>query len=69
MKTTITEKDDKVIVAVAGELDTDTAQRFKTDVEPLLEREGLTVEVDLDKLEYISSKYEVVIKQTSRCFL
>lgn len=56
MKTTITEKDGKVIVAVQGELDTDTSKVFQQDVAPLAEREGLTVEMDLSELAYISSK-------------
>jgi len=56
MKTTITEKDGKTIVAVQGELDTDTSKIFQEDVEPLTEKKGLNVEMDLRELEYISSK-------------
>ena len=56
MKTTITEKDGKMIVAVQGELDTDTSKEFQKDVEPLMEKHGLTVEMDFSQLEYISSK-------------
>ena len=56
MKTTITEKDGKVIVSVQGELDTDTALKFQKDVHRLTEREGVAVEMDLSGLEYISSK-------------
>jgi anti-anti-sigma factor len=56
MKTTITEKDGKTIVAVQGELDTDTSKEFQKDVEPLMEKHGLTVEMDFSQLEYISSK-------------
>lgn len=56
MKTTITEKDGKTIVAVKGELDTDTSKVFQKDVEPLTEKEGLTVEMEVSGLEYISSK-------------
>lgn len=56
MKTTITEKDGKTIVAVQGELDTDTSKEFQKEVEPLMEKHGLTVEMDFSQLEYISSK-------------
>ena len=56
MKTTITEKDGIVTVAVQGELDTDTSSKFQQDVEPLGERQDLAVELNLESLEYISSK-------------
>lgn len=56
MKTKITEKDGKVTVAVQGELDTDTSVDFQKEVAPLMERQNLAVELDGDKLEYISSK-------------
>ena len=56
MKTNITEKDGKVIVAVQGELDTDTSVDFQKVVSPLTARQNLAVELDADRLEYISSK-------------
>ena len=56
MKTIITEQDGKVTVAVQGELDTDTSPKFQRDLDGLAERSGLAVEMDFDKLEYISSK-------------
>ena len=56
MKTMITEQDDKVTVSVQGELDTDTSEKFQHDLDGLAERSGLAVEMDFEKLEYISSK-------------
>lgn len=56
MKTVITESDGKVIVAVSGELDTVTCAEFQKDTACLTGREGLSVELDFSKLDYISSK-------------
>lgn len=56
MKTTILEKDGKTIVSVKGELDTSTCNKFKEDVAPLAEKEGIAVELDLSELDYISSR-------------
>jgi len=56
MKTTIQEKDGKTMVTVTGELETNTSPKFQADIAPLMTREGLDVELDLEGLEYISSK-------------
>lgn len=56
MKTTITEKDGVVVIAVEGELDTNTSAQFQADIAPVMEMEKAKVELDLSKLEYISSK-------------
>jgi anti-anti-sigma factor len=56
MKTTITENNGVVKIAVAGELDTNTSAQFQSDVAPVKERQGVTVEMDFSELEYISSK-------------
>ena len=56
MKTTIQETDGKTLVTVTGELDTDTSPKFQTEIAPLMERDGLDVELDLEGLDYISSK-------------
>lgn len=56
MKTIIEEKNGVVVVSVQGELDTDTSAQFQRDIEPLMEREDTKVEMDLSKLEYMSSK-------------
>ena len=56
MKTTIQETDGKTMVTVTGELDTNTSPKFQADIAPLMTREGLDVELDLEGLEYISSK-------------
>ena len=56
MKTIIEEKNGVVIVSVQGELDTDTSAQFQRDIEPLMERKDTKVEMDLSKLDYMSSK-------------
>ncbi len=56
MKTIIEEKNGVVVVSVQGELDTDTSAQFQRDIEPLMERKDTKVEMDLSKLEYMSSK-------------
>ena len=56
MKTTITEKEGIIKIAVSGELDTDTTQAFRSEAEPVTQRKGVNVELDFSKLEYISSK-------------
>ncbi len=56
MKTTITETDGKVIVAVQGELDTDSCEQFQTDIASVAEGSNQAVELDLGRMEYISSK-------------
>ena len=56
MKTTITEKDGKVVLAIEGELDTNTCAKFQQDIAPLMTSAPQTVEVDMQALEYISSK-------------
>ena len=56
MKTTITEKEGIITIAVTGELDTDTTIGFRQEVEPVMERKNVNVELDFSELEYISSK-------------
>ena len=56
MKTTIQETDGKTLVTVTGELDTNTSPKFQADVAPLMARERLDVELDLEGLDYTSSK-------------
>lgn len=56
MKTIIEEKNGVVVVSVQGELDTDTSAQFQRDIEPLMERKDTKVEMDLSKLDYMSSK-------------
>lgn len=56
MKTVITEEDGRVVIAVEGELDTETCGKFQEDIACLSGREGLAVELDLGRLDYISSK-------------
>ena len=56
MKTTIQEISGKTRVTVQGELDTISSAAFQKNIAPLMEKEGLDVELNLEKLEYISSK-------------
>ena len=56
MKTVIAEKNGVVVVSVQGELDTDTSLQFQNDIAPVMERKDAKVELDLSKLEYMSSK-------------
>lgn len=56
MKTTITEKEGIITIAVSGELDTDTTLAFRNEVEPVTQSKGVNVELDFSELEYISSK-------------
>lgn len=56
MKTVIEEKNGLVVVSVQGELDTNTSQQFQNDIESLMDRKDTNVELDLSKLEYMSSK-------------
>lgn len=56
MKTIVEEKNGVVVVSVQGELDTDTSAQFQRDIEPLMGRKDTKVEMDLSKLEYMSSK-------------
>ena len=56
MKTTITEKDGQVVLAIEGELDTDTCSQFKEAIMPLIDQAPKALEVDMQALEYISSK-------------
>lgn len=55
MTITVTENDGKVLVCAKGQLSANTVDVFDSNMEPLLEREGLSVELDFSKLEFISS--------------
>ena len=56
MKTTIQEISGKTRVTVQGELDTISSAAFQKEITPLMDKEGVNVELDLGALEYISSK-------------
>lgn len=55
MNTTITEKDDKYIVALEGELDTAHALEVEQAMQPLHELSEKDIVVDCTKLDYIAS--------------
>ena len=44
------------MIAVKGELDTDTCAQFQQDVAPVQTIQNAKVEVDFSELDYISSK-------------
>ena len=57
MNTTITEiSPDKVLVKVTGEMDSVSSADFKQAVAPLMDRKGLSLELDLGELDYIASR-------------
>lgn len=55
MNTTITEKDDKYVVTLEGELDTTHALEVEQAMEPLHEVSGKDIIIDCSSLEYIAS--------------
>ena len=55
MNTTITEKDNKYVVALEGELDTAHALEVEQAMQPLHEVSKKEITVDCTKLEYIAS--------------
>ena len=55
MKTTITEKDGKLIASLEGSLDTAASEQTAKDLTPLNDCEGHDIEIDFAKLVYISS--------------
>ena len=55
MNTTITEKDDKYVVTLEGELDTAHAIEVEQAMQPLHEISGKEITLDCTKLEYIAS--------------
>ena len=56
MKTNLTEKEGRVVLSIEGDLDTDTCARFRDAIAPLMASAPAAVEIDMSKLEYISSK-------------
>ena len=55
MNVTITEEGTKVVVGLEGRIDTNNSVEFENAVKPLLSRENPDIEVNCEKLEYISS--------------
>jgi len=56
MTVDIKELDGKTVVAITGELDTFTSEEFQKALAPLMEKEGLHVELDMAGVDYIASK-------------
>lgn len=56
MKTSLTEKEGRMVLSVEGDLDTDTCTRLQDAIAPLMASAPAAVEIDMTKLEYISSK-------------
>ena len=55
MKTKIEEKDDKFIVKLEGEMDTNAALEAEQILQPLYKTSGRDVIIDCEGLEYIAS--------------
>lgn len=55
MKTSIQEKEGKIIATLEGEFDTAAAAEVKTALQPLFDNDGRDVVIDCEKLEYIAS--------------
>lgn len=55
MKTTINERDDRIIVVLEGELDTAAAQETEQTLQPLMENNGRDILFDCAQLDYIAS--------------
>lgn len=56
MKLDIIKTDDKqVVVALKGELDSNAAPKFATDIEPVMQEAGKEILLDFTELQYISS--------------
>ena len=55
MKTSIQQLENKICVALEGELDTAAAAEVEKTLQPLYESNGLDVDIDCSQLEYIAS--------------
>lgn len=55
MKTSIQEKDGKLIAVLEGELDTAAAVQTEKELQPLHEAGGKDIVIDCEKLDYIAS--------------
>lgn len=55
MKTTIKEEGDKILVSLAGDLDTAAAQETEKEFSPLMQAKGKNITLDCKELNYISS--------------
>ena len=56
MTVDIKELDGKTVVTVTGELDSFTSEDFQKELTPLMDKEGLQVEMDFAGVDYIASK-------------
>lgn len=55
MKTTIQEKDGKLIAVFEGRLDTIGAEQTEREIQPLMDSKGKDIILDCTSLEYIAS--------------
>ncbi|KWW30996.1 MAG: hypothetical protein AUK63_679 [bacterium P3] len=56
MNVTINQQDNLVKVTLSGRADTTNADRFQTDITPLLNLEKPDIEIDCSEMEYTSSQ-------------
>ena len=55
MKVEITQTDNKVMVSLAGRLDTVTSSEFEKNLAPYFAMNGIELHLDCNEMEYISS--------------
>lgn len=55
MKVEITQTDNKVMVCIAGRLDTVTSSEFEKSLAPYFAMNGIDLQLDCNEMEYISS--------------
>ena len=55
MKVEITQTDNKVMVSLAGRLDTVTSSEFEKNLTPYFAMSGIELHLDCNEMEYISS--------------
>ena len=56
MNVTITNQDNKTLVALDGRLDTSNADQFQQDIAPLMEGDKPDIDIDCSAMSYTSSQ-------------
>jgi len=56
MNVTINALDGRTFVSIEGRIDTNTADQFLSEIQPLMEGEKPDIEADCSRLDYISSQ-------------
>ena len=66
MKVEITQTDNKVMVSIAGRLDTVTSSEFEKNLAPYFAMNGIELHLDCAEMEYISSAGLRVVLMTHK---